>query len=73
LINLKRICLVLPCDEFLGGLLQLAEDGYAGAIHSQNRSDRKSAVRRDLVATGFGNFLTQAVGAQQSKFTADRR
>ena len=59
--------------EFLSGLLQLAKDGYASAIHGQNRSDRQSAVRRDLVTVGFGNFLNQAVGAQESKLAADRR
>jgi hypothetical protein len=70
---LLHSCFFARCDEFLGGLLQLAADGYAGAIHGQNRSDRKSAVRRDLVAMGFGDFLNQAVGAQESKLAADRR
>jgi hypothetical protein len=65
-------CFFARCDEFLSGLLQLAEDGYAGAIHGQNRSDRQSAVR-DLVTMGFGDFLNQAVGARESKLAADRR
>src|SRR5580698_7356181 len=70
---LLHFCFFARCDEFLSSLLQLAEDGYAGAIHGQNRSDRQSAVRRDLVAMGFGDFLNQAVGAQESKLAADRR
>jgi hypothetical protein len=70
---LLHFCFFARCDEFLSDFLQLAEDGYAGAIHGQNRSDRKSAVRRDLVAMGFGDFLNQAVGAQESKLAADRR
>ena len=70
---LLHFCFFARCDEFLSGHLQLAEDGDAGAIHGQNRSDRKSAVRRDLVTMGFGDFLNQAVGAQESKLAADRR
>jgi hypothetical protein len=70
---LLHFCFFARCDEFLSGLLQVAEDGYACSIHGQNRSDRKSAVRRDLVTMGFGDFLNQAVGAQESKLAADRR
>ena len=51
----------------------MAKDGYAGAIHGQNRSDRKSAVWRDLVTMGLGHFLNQAVSAQKSELAADRR
>jgi hypothetical protein len=72
-VALPHFCFFARRDEFLSGFLQLTEDGYAGAIHSQNRSDRKSAVRGDLVAMGFGDFLNQAVGAQESKLAADRR
>jgi hypothetical protein len=72
-VALLHFCFFARRDEFLSGFLQLTEDGYAGAIHSQNRSDRKSAVRGDLVAMGFGDFLNQAVGAQESKLAADRR
>jgi hypothetical protein len=67
---LLHSCFFARCDEFLGGLLQLVEDGYAGAIHGQNRSDRKSAVRRDLARISHRGFSTNVEMSQRDFSTA---
>jgi hypothetical protein len=70
---LLHFCFFARCGEFLSGFLQLAEGGYAGAIHGQNRSDRKSAVRRDLVTMGFWGLCELSRGRARVEVCADRR
>jgi hypothetical protein len=57
-----------PSGEFGG---HMVEGSDAGGVHGQDRGDRQSPMRGELVTMRFGNFLNQAVRAQEAQLPAD--